>query len=356
MKHATTRIPTLLGTCMLALLAVRAGAEPPTGPQRAAAVGADLIGTQAPALVVTTIDGRSIDLGALYGKQAVYLKFWATWCVPCRRQMPHFEHVYETAGPDLAVIAVNTGFNDSLPDVRAVIREAGLKMPMVVDDGRLAAAFDLRVTPQHVVIGRDGKIDYVGWLADDRLDAALRAAQEAPPPARGRAAAPALARAAPAASAVERFSVGDRLPDLSAMTLDGRRFRLHDASDRRPTALVFLSPWCESTYLASQRPAISTNCRQVREQVAALASRGDAVRWLGVASGLWSTPGELRTYEAKYAPRIPLMMDESGVWFHAFGVMRTPTIVIANATGTVVKRVQGFDPALADEVARAGDP
>ena len=44
----------------------------------------------------------------LYGKQAVYLKFWATWCGPCRAQMPHFKHVYETAGADLAVIGVNS--------------------------------------------------------------------------------------------------------------------------------------------------------------------------------------------------------------------------------------------------------
>src|SRR5580765_3053369 len=90
-----------------------AAADAPTGQQRAEAAGRGLIGTPAPMLVLHTIDGETIDLGRLYGKQAVYLKFWATWCVPCMQQMPHFEHAYETAGPGLAVIAANVGIDDS---------------------------------------------------------------------------------------------------------------------------------------------------------------------------------------------------------------------------------------------------
>jgi peroxiredoxin len=329
---------------LFALGAARAVAQPPTGQARAEAAGHDLLGAPAPTLVVTTIDGESIDLGAFRGKQAVYLKFWATWCVPCMRQMPHFEDAYETAGADLAVLGVNTGFNDSLAAVRTTIAEKGLKMPTVIDDGRLAAAFNLRVTPQHVVIGRDGRVDYVGFLADERLDAALRAAQAPPVPTSGDG--PASKRS----STAERRSLGDGLPDLSAVTLDGRTFHARDA-DRRPTALVFLSPWCES-YFAQSRPAVSAECRQVREQVAALASREDGVRWLGVASRLWTTPDELRTYDAELSPRIPLMLDESGEWFRAFDVMHTPTIVIADGDGTIVERVRGFDSRLSDAIAR----
>ena len=156
-------------------LAVASGAvgAATSGEQLAQSAGRPLIGAQAPRLVLKTIDGATIDLGRLYGKQAVYLKFWATWCVPCRQQMPHFEHTYETAGPDLAVIAVNTGFNDSIDNVRAYRRQLGITMPIVLDDGQVGGAFNLRVTPQHIVIGRDGRIQYVGHLADARLDAAL---------------------------------------------------------------------------------------------------------------------------------------------------------------------------------------
>lgn len=336
-----------IGVCLLAALAPRAAAQPRTGPDLAAVAGQDLLGTPAPGLVVETIDGDPIDLGALYGEKAVYLKFWATWCVPCRQQMPHFQEVHETAGPDLAVVGVNTGFNDSLPDVRDLIADAGLTMPTVIDDGRLAAAFNLRVTPQHVVIGRDRRIDYIGFFADEQLDTALRQAQDVPMAlgeTRGNDAAPRTA-----STEAERYSIGDELPDLSAVTLDDRAFRTRDGGDWRPTALVFLTPWCES-YLAQSRPAIATGCRQVREQVADLASGGDTVRWLGVAAGLWSTADELRTYEGEYAPQIPLMLDETGEWFRAFGVMHTPTIVLADAGGIIVKRVEGFDADLAGAI------
>src|ERR1700736_2111157 len=151
-----------------------------TGQQLAESAGRSLIGKPAPRLVVTTIDGETIDLGRLYGQQAVYLKFWATWCVPCREQMPHFERTYESAGSDLEVIAVNAGFNDSIDDVRKYRKQLGIRMPIVIDDGTLGAALNLRVTPQHVVIGRDGRIQYVGHLANDRLEAALQAARSAP--------------------------------------------------------------------------------------------------------------------------------------------------------------------------------
>ena len=56
-------------------------------------------------------------------------------------------------------------------------RQFNLNMPIAMDDGSLGAALNLRVTPQHVVVGRDGRILYVGHLDDDRLDAALRASR-----------------------------------------------------------------------------------------------------------------------------------------------------------------------------------
>src|SRR5580698_513587 len=122
--------------------------------------------------------------------------------------MPHFEHVYETAGPDFAVIAINVGFNDSLEEIQKYRRALGIKMPIVLDDGRLGAAFNLRVTPQHIVIGRDGRILYVGHLADARLDAALMAARQ-PGGANMKAM---KADSAPALSDWPHIAVGDSLP------------------------------------------------------------------------------------------------------------------------------------------------
>jgi peroxiredoxin len=315
------------------------GAEPQaatSGQQLAESAGHSLIGKPAPRLVVTTIDGETIDLGRLYGKQAVYLKFWATWCVPCREQMPHFERTYETAGTDLAVIAVNTGFNDPIGDVRDYRRKMGLTMPIVVDDGRFAAALHLRVTPQHIVIGRDGRIQYVGHLADARLDEALRAARTSVAPAGAGENAPAAA-----APSITQLAVGSQLPAESATTIDGRRFRFLDAHDSRHTVLVFLSPWCES-YLETTRPTASANCRRMREEVTAVAGERSA-RWLGVASGLWATPPDLREYRLKYHVNIPLALDESGALFRAFNVTEVPVALVADGSGRIVRRIEAAD-------------
>ncbi len=314
----------------LVVVPVTAGAAAPTGQQRAEDAGRGLVGTPAPALVARTIDGRPIDLGELYGRQPVYLKFWATWCSPCRAQMPHLRHVHETAGSRLEVIGIVTGFNDSPADVRAALLEHGLSMPTILDDGELGAAFNLRVTPQHIVIGKDGRIAYVGQRADAQLDAAL--AQVVATPAGGR-----VDRAVGAPRAVERHAVGDPLPQIAARTLQGSRVR---------AAFVFFSPWCES-YYADSRPALARSCRDVREQVAALARDDAGVRWVGIASRLWATAEEVQEYATKYSPGIPVMLDDSGDWFRSFGVMHVPTIIIAAASGRIEKRIEGFDAKLA---------
>jgi peroxiredoxin len=329
LRHGLVSVP-IFGL----LLACSAAWAASTGQQLAEGAGRPLVGRPAPRLVLKTIDGATIDLGRLYGKQAVYLKFWATWCVPCREQMPHFERTYENAGPDLAVIAINAGFNDSVEDIRAYQRKLGITMPIVLDDGRAGAAFHLRVTPQHIVIGRDGRILYVGHLADARLDEALVAARAAPANA---------AAGAGAGSAAEtvRLTIGDRLPEKSPRSLDGQRFEFRDPRDPRTTVLVFLSPWCES-YLSTTRPEVSANCRRMREQVEALAHE-PGIRWLGIASGLWVTPQDLRKYRDQYHVLIPLTLDESGALFRTFDVSQVPAALIADKNGRILRRIEGRD-------------
>jgi thiol-disulfide isomerase/thioredoxin len=307
------------------------------GQELAVGAGQSLIGTQAPRLVLKTIDGETIDLGSSYGKRAVYLKFWATWCVPCRQQMPHFEHVYETAGPDLTVIAIDVGFNDTVDAIRTYRKRLGITMPIVFDeDGKIGAALHLRVTPQHIVIGRDGRIEYVGHLADTSLDAALLAARSA----RG-VTSPSSALESGNVPASVRYGIGDTLPAQTVRTLDGQTFRLPTPPPSHPTVLVFLTPWCE-TYLATTRPGVSAACRAARIQVAALA-RGERFRWLGVASGLWATANDLQEYRANFKVNIPLMLDDTGALYQQFAVNNTPTLIVIDNAGKVVRRVEASD-------------
>jgi hypothetical protein len=224
-------------------------------------------------------------------------------------------------------------------------------MPITIDDGRLGAAFNFRVTPQHIVIGRDGRILYVGHLADERLDAALRAAQA---PVAGQASAPrAQTATAPKGHSREstnasHFDVGDTLPDIPVTTLEGSAFHFRESAEKRPTVLVFISPWCES-YLASSRPQMAANCRAVREQVDALAGESQ-VRWLGIASGLWATRDDLDGYRTEHKIGIPLILDESGKLFRVFRVKSVPTLLLVDAEGRIVRRIEGPDAGSPDRL------
>ena len=313
-----------------------ASAADESGQGRAQAAGRPLIGSLAPALVLTTIDGKAIDLARLYGHKPVYLKFWATWCVPCREQMPGFEHDYESLGDRIAFVAVNAGFTDTEAAVRQVQHESGLRMPIVIDDGRLAAELNLRVTPQHVVVGRDGRILYVGHLADERLHEAMKAALAEPA---------ASAATGHVISTHVVYGVGDTPHGLTAVTSSGEAFPIVGPSpDARPRALVFFSPWCES-YLAKSRPASSQECKRVREQMNELAPHGDA-RWLGIASGLWASPRDLADYQKDPGTDIPLTLDASGKLFRAFGVRDVPTVVLLDAQGRVAAKLGPRDRGL----------
>jgi thiol-disulfide isomerase/thioredoxin len=304
-----------------------AAAEPAseTGDQRAEDAGRNLIGERAPPLRLRTIDGKTVDLAKSLGGKPIYLKFWATWCVPCRAQMPHFEHAYETLGKDVEVVAINTNFNETLDGVKAFRDAHGLRMPIVMDDGRLGSALNLRVTPTHVLIDRTGHIVYVGNSADAKLDAALERLRSSTPETNAT-----LDKTAAPAAVVR---------PTSAWTSVGQRFPFADPQGREQTALVFFAPWCED-YLKETQPAASRQCKSVREQADQLAGAG-GVRLIGVASGLWTNARDVTDYESKDKVRIPITLDASGDLFRGFHVSRFPTLVLLGPDGHETKRYVG---------------
>lgn len=298
------------------------------GERRAYAVGASRIGTPAPALTLKTIDGKAIDLAKLYGKKPIYLKFWATWCIPCRAQMPGFERTYQTLGDQIEVISVNAGLDDDEASVRAFREQFGLHMPTVVDDGRLAAALDLRVTPQHVLIGRDARIAYVGHLDGDQLAQAIQKALAAPAPS-----GPVTTEAKPARAA---FQPGDVVDGLEARTIDGATVRIGPSTTGRPRAVILFLTWCESYQgFQNNQPRTPEACRRIRTELEPLIAKGD-IDWLGVASGPWTTADDVTEYKTTYHVNYPLVFDEDGAVFRAFAVRQTPTIALLDPRGRLV--------------------
>lgn len=109
------------------------------------------------------INGSPIRLSDYKGK-VIMLNFFATWCPPCRMEMPDFNEIAEEFRNDVKIIGINVG-KESPAKVKEFVDRYGLLFPVVIDDGRLGALYGpIRAIPVTVIIDRDFNIakQYVG--------------------------------------------------------------------------------------------------------------------------------------------------------------------------------------------------
>ena len=131
-------------------------------------------GQLAPEFTLDFEDGRSLQFSDLRGRP-VMVNFWATWCPPCRSEMPEIVRQAEDS-EDLIVLAVNVNENDSV--VRDFAKQYAMTMPVVMDhDGHLAELYLVRGMPTSVFIDREGVIVSVqeGMLSAAQLESQLAA-------------------------------------------------------------------------------------------------------------------------------------------------------------------------------------
>jgi peroxiredoxin len=119
------------------------------------------IGRVAPDFLLETPDGGEVRLSDLRGKP-VLVNFWASWCTPCRQEMPEIVRAYnERRGDGLVVVAVDLQENDA--EVRAFASEFGMKFPIGVDrNGQVADAWRIggpvQGIPSSYFLDRDGVV------------------------------------------------------------------------------------------------------------------------------------------------------------------------------------------------------
>jgi thiol-disulfide isomerase/thioredoxin len=113
------------------------------------------------------VQGNSWNLKALRG-QPVLINFWASWCEPCRAEMPSLQALTETRegesreGPPRAnltpkVFAVN--FKESSATAQRFVNQTQLRLPVILDaDGGMAKQWGVSIFPSTVLIGADGKV------------------------------------------------------------------------------------------------------------------------------------------------------------------------------------------------------
>ncbi|HET6846795.1 MAG TPA: TlpA disulfide reductase family protein, partial [Anaerolineales bacterium] len=115
------------------------------------------IGFAAPDFTLDTLDGGSLTLSQLRG-QPVMLNIWASWCLPCRTEMPAIQKVHQRlAEKGLVIIGLNATSQDTEAGARAFVQEFGLTFPIALDrDGSASAQDQLMGLPSTYFIDRKG--------------------------------------------------------------------------------------------------------------------------------------------------------------------------------------------------------
>ncbi len=111
----------------------------------------------APTFTATDINGRKLDLADYRGK-VILLDFWATWCGPCRIEIPGFVKLQETYR-EQGLVVIGVSEDDSVEPVREFYREFSMNYPVVMGEGKISELYGGIVgLPTTFLIGRDGRI------------------------------------------------------------------------------------------------------------------------------------------------------------------------------------------------------
>ncbi|MCM3708712.1 MULTISPECIES: peroxiredoxin family protein [Cytobacillus] len=113
------------------------------------------IGLKAPDFELKNLQGETVKLSDYKGKK-VMLNFWATWCPPCKAEMPDIQKFYNQKGNDVAILAVNI---DPQSDVAGFAKEMRVNFPILLDvDEKASNAYQIITIPTTFFIDEEGII------------------------------------------------------------------------------------------------------------------------------------------------------------------------------------------------------
>jgi cytochrome c biogenesis protein CcmG, thiol:disulfide interchange protein DsbE len=113
--------------------------------------------SSAPDEELTGLNAPDTSIAALHDGKPLYLNFWASWCPPCVREMPHIDALYRQYGDQINFAAVT--IDDNADDAQTFLTKTGLTVPVYTGDlQRLAADYGLSAIPVSVLIAADGTV------------------------------------------------------------------------------------------------------------------------------------------------------------------------------------------------------
>ncbi|WP_231573783.1 peroxiredoxin family protein [Paenibacillus sp. FSL R5-0345] len=133
-------------------------------------------GNEAPDFELLNLEEQPVKLSDFKGKKVI-LNFWATWCPPCRIEMPHMEKYYTDYKDDTVVLAVNlTNTEKNRANVTGFIEQFGLSFPVVMDsEGDVSSKYQVVAYPTSFIIDSQGIIQeiYQGAINYELIKKAL---------------------------------------------------------------------------------------------------------------------------------------------------------------------------------------
>lgn len=137
-------------------------------------------GTLAPDFTLPLLDGTKLHLAEARGEPVV-LAFWATWCGPCKMELPHLDRLYHQYRDRVHFYAVNIEDAEVQPTVAGFVKATGLTVPVAYGGDGVANQYHVDTIPHLVILDRNGKVNRVldGLHSERQMASAIEAGIEA---------------------------------------------------------------------------------------------------------------------------------------------------------------------------------
>ncbi len=113
-------------------------------------------GKSAPDFKLKTLDGKQVSLSGLRGK-VVLINFWASWCPPCKEEIPLFEEVYKKyRDKGFEILAIST--DSSIDALKDFLKDHKISFTVLLDNGKVSNLYGIQGLPTSFLVDREGKV------------------------------------------------------------------------------------------------------------------------------------------------------------------------------------------------------
>lgn len=266
-------------------------------------------------LSVSIVDGKTTTLRDIQKNKPLYIKFWASWCATCLKEMPKLSEDFKKYGDKIQFLTVNVGIEDTQEDIKRIYREHGLKMPAAIDsDGTLAQVLGFVGTPYHLLFDRDGKLIHKGHSADDQLSLALTTLASNP---------------------VRKAELKGKFL-VETPVLQTPPFNLP-----KDGVVFYTIAWCDWYMLDTNQP-LAERCKKVSQNIAQLKKERPELTIDILVSPMWMNDEEIKNYKERFALKVPVFVDAGDVISHRYG-LRNAGMALVFKAGNLKEKISGVE-------------